>query len=145
MTHSLNLDHVAITVQDMDRAVTFYRDVLGFEVMGELLLNDDTFKLVYLQAGAGRIELFAFTEKGRRSETPDRNEDPGFKHVAFAVDDVDAVAERLRAHGVSFTVDPVDAPGGVRLAFFHDPAGNLLELVSRPPTMQPYRPGWGAS
>jgi len=144
MSHRLSLDHIAITVQDMDRAVAFYRDVLGFEVLGQLMLNDGTFKLVYLQAGDGRIELFSFTESGRPSDTQGRNEDLGFKHVAFSVDDVDAVAERLKEHDVPFTVEPVDAPGGVRLAFFHDPDGNLLELVSNLPEMEAYRNGWNA-
>ncbi len=144
MSDVLSLDHIAVTVQDMERAVTFYRNVLGLEVLGQLLLNEGTFKLVYLQAGAARIELFAFTEEGRRSETADRNEDLGFKHIAFTVDDVDAVARRLQAHDVPFTVEPTDAPGGVRLAFFHDPDGNLLEIVDRLPDMAPYRTGWQA-
>jgi methylmalonyl-CoA epimerase len=142
MSVGLNLDHVAITVRDMDRAVAFYRDVLGFEVLGQLVLDGGTFKLVYLQAGTGRIELFAFTEKGRASDTQNRDQDLGLKHVAFSVDDVDAVAHRLKAHGVPLTLEPLDAPGGVRLAFFHDPDGNLLELVSNLPNMEAYRPGW---
>lgn len=145
MTLGLSLDHVAITVRDMDRAVAFYRDVLGFEVLGQLVLNDGTFKLVYLQAGAGRIELFAFAEEGRAVDPSLRNEDLGFKHVAFQIDDVDAVAARLQEHGVAFTVAPTDAPGGVRLAFFHDPDGNLLEIVDRLPDMEAYQPGRGPS
>lgn len=110
MSDGLSLDHIAITVQDMERAIDVYRDALGLEVLGQLLLNEGTFKLVYLQAGAGRIELFAVT-----------------------VDDVDAVTRRLKAHDVRFTVEPTDAPGGVRLAFFHDPDGNLLGIVDRLP------------
>ena len=142
MTHALSLDHIAITVQDMDRAVDFYRDVLGFEVLGQLMLNDDTLKLVFLQAGSARLELFAYTEEGRRNDASDRNEDLGFKHLAFHVNDVDAVATRLHEHGVDFTVEPTDAAGGVRLAFFRDPDGNLLEIIDRLPDMAPYRPGW---
>jgi catechol 2,3-dioxygenase-like lactoylglutathione lyase family enzyme len=141
MTLGLSLDHIAITVQDMDRAVAFYRDVLDFEVLGQLVLNDGTFELVYLQAGSGRIELFAFTEEGRGLDPSVRNEDLGFKHVAFQVDDVDTVARRLQDHGVEFTVQPTDAPGDVRLAFFLDPDGNLLEIVDRLPDMAPYRTG----
>ena len=144
MSHGLSLDHIAITVRDMDRAVDFYRDLLGFEVLGQLFLNDGTFKLVYLQAGAARIELFAFTETGRSVDADAPNEDLGFKHLAFTVDDVDAVTARLQAADVEFTVEPLDAPGGVRLAFFRDPDGNLLELVDRLPDMAPYRPGWDA-
>jgi lactoylglutathione lyase len=143
LSNHLTLDHIAITVQDMDRAVGFYRDVLGFEVLGQLVLNDGAFRLVYLQAGAGRIELFAFSEEGRGLDPSARNEDLGFKHVAFQVDDVDAVARRLHEHGVDFTVEPTDAPGAVRLAFFRDPDGNLLEIVDRLPDMEEYRPGAG--
>ncbi len=145
MSEGPSLDHIAITVQDMERAVAFYQGVLGFEVLGQLLLNDGTFKLVYLQAGAARIELFAYTEEGRRDATAERNEDLGFKHVAFTVGDVDAMARRLKAHDVPFTVEPTDAPGGVRLAFFRDPDGNLLEIVDRLPDMAPYRAGWAPS
>lgn len=72
METRLTLDHIAITVQDMERAVTFYRDVLGFEVLGQSAPNDAAFKLVYLRAGAGRIEVFAFAEQGRRAAS-DRN------------------------------------------------------------------------
>jgi catechol 2,3-dioxygenase-like lactoylglutathione lyase family enzyme len=94
--------------------------------------------LVYLQAGAGRIELFTFAEEGRRAAS-DRNEDLGFEHVAFQVDDVDAVAARLRARDVEFPVEPLDAAGNVPLAFFRDPDGNPLELVNRLPDMDTYR------
>lgn len=145
MSEGPSLDHIAVTVQDMERAVAFYQGVLGFNVLGQLLLNDGTFKLVYLQAGAARIELFAYAEEGRRDEAAERDEDLGFKHVAFTVGDVDAVAGRLKAHGVPFTVDPTDAPGGVRLAFFRDPDGNLLEIVDRLPEMASYRAGWERS
>ena len=91
METRLTLDRIAITVQDMERAVTFYRHVLGFAVLGQSVPNDGAFKLLYPQAGDGRIDLFAFAEEGRRAAS-DRNEDLGFKHVGFQVDDVDAVA-----------------------------------------------------
>jgi catechol 2,3-dioxygenase-like lactoylglutathione lyase family enzyme len=66
----------------------------------------------------------------------------GFKHLALQTDDVDGVAARLKAAGTSFTVEPLDAAGGVRLAFFYDPDGNLLELVSGVPNVAPYETGW---
>ncbi len=170
-----SLDHAAFTVRDMDRAVAFYRDLLGCTPLGQMLLDDGTFKLVYLRKGRAYIELFA--HKARPGEAPqeaagsgragpDRagppgdapagaggagtgagNESsarrPGYQHLAFQTDDVDAAAARLRAAGVRFTVDPRDAAGGVRLAFFLDPDGNELELVSNLPAMDPYREGWG--
>ena len=49
--------------------------------------------------------------------------------MAFRVKNVDAVAERLKQAGVEFTLNPVDAVGGVRIAFFKDPDGTLVEIL----------------
>jgi catechol 2,3-dioxygenase-like lactoylglutathione lyase family enzyme len=138
----ISLDHVAITVKDLARSVDFYRDLLGFEVLGQLMLNDDTMKLVYLRSGGACIELFEFRDHEAQTAVGVPDTVGGFKHVAFQTNDVDGLSARLKAAGVTFTLDPTDAVGGVRLAFFRDPDGNLLELVSGLPDMAPYRPGW---
>lgn len=144
------LDHVAITVRDMDRALAFYQGLLGCEVLGELMLDGGARKLVYLRAGAAQLELFADRPPAGSSEDAGAGagsppSDPpalGFQHVAFHTGDVDGVAARLRGAGVTFHVGPLDATGNVRLAFVRDPDGNLVELVSRLPDMRPYRSGW---
>lgn len=140
---SVSFDHVALTVRDLERSIAFYRDLLDFEVAGQLLLRDHTFKIVYLRSGEAIIELFEFKDSGPTDLEPVPDERLGFKHVAFRTSDVDGLANKLRAAGVTFTVEPKDAAGGsVRLAFFRDPDGHLLELVSKLPAVQPYRPGW---
>jgi catechol 2,3-dioxygenase-like lactoylglutathione lyase family enzyme len=138
----IRFDHVAITVKDMARSVDFYRDLLGFEVVGQLMLRDDTFKIVYLRSGGACIELFEFRDHDAQTAVGVPDPVGGFKHVALQTTDVDGVAAKLKAAGVTFTVEPKDASGGVRLAFFRDPDGNLLELVSGLPNVAPYRPGW---
>ncbi|MEJ2288575.1 MAG: VOC family protein [Deinococcales bacterium] len=141
---ALHFDHVAITVADMDRSVAFYRDLLGCVVLGQLVLDEGRFKLVYLRRCNAYLELFAHEPPAESA--PGASDDAprlGFQHVAFQTDDVDAAAAALRAAGVHFTDGPRDAPGGVRLAFFHDPDGNLVELVSNLPELAPYRPDGG--
>ena len=140
--NTIRFDHIAITVRDMERSVRFYRDLLGFEVLGQLFLNEDTFKIVYLRSGGACIELFEFRDNDAETAVGVSDTVGGFKHVALQTDDVDAVAARLEAAGTVFTLEPTDAVGGVRLAFFRDPDGNLLELVSGVPNVAPYEPGW---
>lgn len=136
------LDHVAVTVSDMDRALTFYRDLLGCEELGQLVLDDGTFKLVFLRAGTGYVELFAHRPPAAPAGAPAAAPAVGIQHIAFKTADVDAVAARLAAAGAALMEVPRNAPGGVRLAFLHDPDGNVVELVSNLPRLEAYRPGW---
>lgn len=140
---AIRLDHVAITVRALERSIAFYRDLLDFEVVGQLLLREGTFKIVYLRSGDALIELFQFLDSRPADLEPVADEVLGFKHIALRTADVDGVAQRLRDAGVRFTVEPKPAAGGsIRLAFFRDPDGHLLELVSGLPAVEPYRPGW---
>jgi len=111
--------------------------VLGFKVLGKLENPDTGFLIVFLDTGSVIIELFEFREKGAPWDR-NRNEDFGLKHFAFRVDSVDEVAERLKAAGVKFVLEPFDANGGVRIAFLEDPDGVRIELIERELQLQPY-------
>ncbi|MFW5987912.1 MAG: VOC family protein [bacterium] len=123
-----DFDHVTITVSDLKESIKFYRDILGLEVMGMLEQNDGDFKLVYFKAGSSVIEMFHFSEKGKAILEND-DHDLGIKHFGFKVDSVDQVTKTLKEKGVEFTLEPLDATGGVRIAFFKDPDGVLIEIV----------------
>ena len=124
---SLRLSSCALAVDDLDQALAFYRDVLGFEV------NDDvTFREAPCRAVAPpqqpdmRILLVP-----RPADPPAEHwtvTDDLVRRLAFATDDCDAVFELLEAAGAEVMQEPIDRPG-IRDCAFLDPSGNLLRFT----------------
>ena len=105
-------DHVAMTVRDLDATIDFYRSTLGFDVGGQLFLDDDPrgFEITYLHAGETVIELFTFAEEKSPSPWSAAETTIGFRHVGFDADQssgatVDDVAGRLAEHGATPVAD----------------------------------------
>lgn len=126
-----DFQHVAISVSDADRSLAFYRDLLGFPVLGRLKYpNAIGLDIDFLDIGGGHIlEIFSFAVPVKPSEWLPNDLQTGLRHIGFKVRNVDEIAERLKAAGIPFTLEPFDAVGGVRIAFFKDPDGTLLEIV----------------
>ncbi|MDI2029606.1 VOC family protein [Saccharopolyspora sp. TS4A08] len=114
--------HVEIGCRNLARSREFYSELLGFpEVAAESGIS-------WLDAGPARIKLVEVGEGDLGGWEPDDLQ-CGMRHVGMKVGDVDAQAARLREAGVEFTAHPKDAHGGVRITFFTDPDGTLLEFV----------------
>ncbi|GAB4561457.1 MAG: hypothetical protein Kow0047_08820 [Anaerolineae bacterium] len=140
--HFRDFQHVTITVSDVDRSLAFYRDLLGFPVLGRLYYRNPVGLVIdFLDIGNGAIlEIFSFTNAPTKpTEWIPDDLQVGLRHIAFQVENVDATAARLREAGVPFVVEPMDATGGVRIAFFTDPDGTLLEIIQG--ELQYTRPG----
>jgi glyoxylase I family protein len=138
----LNTRHVGIVVQDLEKCLHFWKDIMGLEVAidfsetGEFIdtvqhLSGVNLHMIKLRAPDGSmIELL----KDEAHPTPpaERNQlcDRGIRHIAFSVADVEAAWQRLRAHGCEVLSQPVTSPDGkARLFFARDPEGNLMEIV----------------
>ncbi len=127
-----DFQHVAVTVSDIDRSLAFYRDLLGFPVLGRLTFGGETGMVIdFLDIGNNALlEIFSFTNVAAKpSDFLYDDRQLGLRHMGFRVASVDAVAARVRQAGVEFTLEPLDAVGGVRIAFFKDPDGTLVEIV----------------
>jgi catechol 2,3-dioxygenase-like lactoylglutathione lyase family enzyme len=84
----------------------------------------------FLDIGNGvLLELLSFQTTPQPSEWLADDLQAGYRHMAFWVADTDAIYHDLKSRGVEFTLDPFSTDG-VRLAFFKDPDGNLLEILS---------------
>jgi catechol 2,3-dioxygenase-like lactoylglutathione lyase family enzyme len=137
--------HTCITVSEMERSIQFYRDLLGLElVMTEesersgddrskaLGVPQAKVKLAILRAGDAQIELIEYvTAKGQPYDRS--NNDTGSMHIAFQVEDIDAVYQRMVESGVRFTAPPATIPAGPmegwRWTYFFDPDGVSLEII----------------
>ena len=119
---------VALTVEDFDRAVAFYRDALGLEQLADW--SSATGRVVVLEAGRATLELFDAAqaesvdaiEAGRRVSGPVR--------FALQVEDSAGMADRLVAAGAERVAPPVITPWGDRNARVQAPDGMQLTLFT---------------
>ncbi|HEY0530552.1 MAG TPA: VOC family protein [Actinoplanes sp.] len=94
-------DHVATTVADLDATLAYYRDTLGYEVIGQLRHDRDPrgFLITYLQAGPGVLEVFTFATPTTTSVAPPDDARLGLRGVGLGTDDPDAFVRRLAVLG----------------------------------------------
>lgn len=146
----MTVDHVNIVVSDMDRSVRFYADVLGLSPGFQATLKGTWIetvtglpgaraRCVFMEPrnGGARLELLQYMAPNGRALPENRQTNTlGVRHVAFVVDDMEALLERLAAAGAAPVSPPVEVPftvgtmGRKRLCYFHDPDGALLEAAA---------------
>jgi glyoxylase I family protein len=120
------IHHIAIIASDYLVSKKFYTEVLGFAVLLETYRKDrDSYKLDLAINGIYQLELFSFPEFRERASFPEAQ---GLRHLAFAVDDIDASVAELIAKGVAVQQIRTDELTGRKFAFFNDPNGQPLEL-----------------
>jgi catechol 2,3-dioxygenase-like lactoylglutathione lyase family enzyme len=112
---------VGVVVDDIDAAVTFYVDTLGFEKRIDNVV-DGGYRFVTVSPAGGQTEIgFNLRDDSNDVRTP---------AIAFIVDDVDAICDMLRAKNVEIIHGPVDEEWGGRGAYFKDPFGNELYITT---------------
>jgi catechol 2,3-dioxygenase-like lactoylglutathione lyase family enzyme len=135
----VRMDHVALSVQDMEHAIAFYRDTMGFQVVFDRVFTGPMARLidepevdvriVHLRLQGAMLELFHYRiPKGRVRPASHRQCDLGLTHIGFIVSDFDATYARLRECGVSFLGEAVEIRPGVRVAYFHGAEGEVCEM-----------------
>jgi catechol 2,3-dioxygenase-like lactoylglutathione lyase family enzyme len=119
----------SVFVDDQDKALRFYTDVLGFRKKTEVPLGEHRWLTVVSPAEPDGVELLLEPD-GHPAVRPFREAlvEDGIPFTSFAVADVRAECERLRGRGVEFTQEPLEA-GGVTTAVFDDTCGNLIQIV----------------
>lgn len=120
------IHHVAVICSDYARSKVFYTEILGLRVIDENYREQrQSWKLDLGLPDGTQIELFTFPGAPAR---PGRPEAQGLRHLAFAVDDLDAWTGHLTSNGVAVEDVRIDEYTGRRFTFFADPDGLPLEL-----------------
>jgi catechol 2,3-dioxygenase-like lactoylglutathione lyase family enzyme len=126
----MRINLTSVLVDDQDKALAFYTDVLGFQKKTEVPLGDARWLTVVSPEDPGGVELLLEPD-GHPAARPFKEAlvGDGIPYTSFAVDDVHAEFERLRGLGVRFTQEPMQM-GPVMTAVFDDTCGNLIQIAS---------------
>jgi glyoxylase I family protein len=120
------LHHVAIICSDYDRSKHFYVEILGFEIVREIYREErKSFKLDLRMENGSQLELFSFPSPPPRVTSPEAS---GLRHIAFEVENIDDVADLLRAVGVEVEPIRLDEFTNKRFTFFRDPDNLPIEI-----------------
>jgi catechol 2,3-dioxygenase-like lactoylglutathione lyase family enzyme len=138
------MDHVGIVVDDLEAATEFFVE-LGFERRGSgqveggwvdrIVALDGVrvdFAMMQTPDGHGRLELIRFRSppsQGDESHAPANTR--GLRHLAFVVDDIDAVLAGLRTHGGELVGEVERYENVFRLCYIRGPEGIIVELAER--------------
>lgn len=128
---SLSITHTPVYVLDLDQALGFYTDLLGFEVLVDAAAGP-AMRWLTLTAPGSKHELLLAAidqhippvDKAAVSHQVAK----GNFAVFIEVDDLDLVFEKLRRAGVEILQEPIDQPYGIRDCGVRDPSGNHVRL-----------------
>lgn len=129
-----SLDHIAVVVEDIDEALTFYRDALGLEVVERRTVPQEGVEVASVSLGEVSLELVKPLDAGSGVARFLQKRGEGLHHVCLTVDDVEPALERLRREGAELINDePQVGADGTRYAFIHPRSahGVLVELYER--------------
>lgn len=129
MLHLSKVHHIAIICSDYKRSKAFYTEVLGLKVIREIYREErQSYKLDLSLNGDYVIELFSFPDPPKRVSRP---EALGLRHLAFEVDDVQAVIDDLAAKNIIAEPIRVDEHTGKKFTFISDPDELPIEFYGR--------------
>ncbi|HPA18693.1 MAG TPA: VOC family protein [Verrucomicrobiae bacterium] len=116
--------HTRYRVNDLDKAVAFYRDVLGCrEIRRSASPRGSELVFMGVPNSEEQIELTYYPASGPVQVQPD------LTHLAFEVEDMDAFAKHAAAHGYPLTDGPTQTSSGSLIAFIDAPDGYEIELI----------------
>ncbi|WKZ44936.1 MAG: methylmalonyl-CoA epimerase [Anaerolineales bacterium] len=131
MPHVKQINHVAVVVDDMDKALSFWRDALGMELHELRDVPAEKSQVAFLPLQGSEVELVRPTSADSGIAKFLAKRGPGMHHICLEVDDIEGMMSQLKSKGVRLINDePRTASDGKKYAFIHpeSTSGVLVEL-----------------
>ena len=133
------MDHVGMSVKDMEKAIAFYRDIIGMEISLDTEFDSPLAdiigspgakaRVVHMRLGESVVELFDYRQPKGREPRPDANQrDFGLTHIGFFVNGFQKPYDDLKQKGVKFLGKPVEIRPGVHVAYFQGAEHEVCEM-----------------
>ncbi len=127
-----DISHVAIAVNNLDRACAFYRDVMGGQIVNRHVIESQKVEVAFVQfAGRTKLELLCPTLDDSPVGKFLAKHGPGLHHICFETDSIEEQIGYFEDHGIKM-VDKAPRPGAEndRIAFAHPSStlGTLIEI-----------------
>lgn len=131
MSHVKSINHVAVVVDDMEKALSFWRDALGMEMHELRNVPAEKSQVAFLPLAGSEVELVKPTSDDSGIAKYLAKRGPGMHHICLEVDDILGMLAQLRSKGVRLiNEEPRTSAEGKKYAFIHpeSTAGVLVEL-----------------
>ena len=127
----MNIIVTSLFVDDQDKALKFYTDVLGFVKKHDVPAGNFRWITVVSKNNENGTELVLEPNDNQAAQDYQNSLlQQGIPATMFGVNDIGKEYERLKSHGVEFTMEPT-AAGDIKLAMFNDTCGNLIQLIEQ--------------
>ena len=128
MVYAVMIKLTSVYVDDQDKAIKYYTEVLGFKKKSDFPVGQFKWLTVVSSEGQDDVELLLEPNDNPLALTyQNALFEQGISAAAFEVKDIKGEAERLSKKGVAFTMEPTDAGTSI-IAVFDDTCGNLIQI-----------------
>ncbi|HAJ32318.1 MAG TPA: methylmalonyl-CoA epimerase [Candidatus Atribacteria bacterium] len=128
------IDHIGIAVKSVKETSELLSSILGLKVAGEEIVEEQKVKVAFLPLGDSELELLESTSPEGPIARFIEKKGEGIQHIAFRVNNIEEVLEKLKKEGVRLIDEkPRYGAGGAKIAFLHPKSTNgiLVELCER--------------
>lgn len=128
------IDHIGIAVKSIEKTSELFSNILGLKVAGEEIIEEQKVKVAFLLLGDSKLELLESTSPDGPVARFIEKKGEGIQHIAFRVDNLEKILEKLKEDGVRLIDEkPRYGAGGTKIAFLHPKSTNgiLIELSER--------------